>query len=52
METLVKFLKDNVKVAVTVTALGFGLTVGWARGCTVETAPALPSAPAAAPAAP
>jgi predicted negative regulator of RcsB-dependent stress response len=52
METAVKFLKDNVKVAVTVTVLGFTVVLGWAKGCTVTTAPAPAPVEQAAPVAP
>lgn len=40
---IVKYAKDNVKVMVTVIVFGVAITLGWAKGCTVD----VDSAPAA-----
>lgn len=52
MDKVLAFLKDNVKASVTVVVLGLGLTVGWAKGCTVDVKTEAPAAQVAAPAAP
>ena len=54
-----QFLKNNVKASFTVVALGFALTLGYAKGCTVQVGqdpaaagekPAVPAAVVPAPA--
>jgi len=40
MEKVLEFVKQHVKVTVTVVVLGVALTVGWAQGCTVDVEPA------------
>lgn len=36
MDKVLEFVKQNVKVAVTVVLFGVAVTVGWAKGCTVD----------------
>lgn len=55
MNKFFEFLKQNVKVAITITAMGIALTAGLTqKGCSVDVAPASapPAAQAPAPAVP
>jgi hypothetical protein len=36
MDKVFKLAKDNLKLAVTVVLFGVSVTVGWAKGCTME----------------
>ena len=48
-----QFVKENVKVSVTVVALGMALTLGYAKGCSVDVKQEKPvAAPVTVPAAP
>lgn len=53
MEKIIEVAKNNVKIVVTVSALGLAVTFGWAKGCVLEAAPETPAATAvSAPAVP
>lgn len=54
MDKALEFLKQNLKVTLTVSVLGLGVTLGWFKGCTVDTNTETPAAvaPVAAPAVP
>jgi predicted negative regulator of RcsB-dependent stress response len=36
MDKVLEYLKEHVKVTVTVVVLGLALTVGWAKGCVAQ----------------
>lgn len=46
LQTVLTYLKDNVKVTLTVVVIGCAVTFGWAKGCTADLAPASVAAPA------
>lgn len=44
MQKVLEFLNNHVKVSVAVVAFGIAVTLGWAKGCTVDVSPEAPAA--------